>query len=250
MNIFQTFWKSVRETFDEMFLLFTVNVLWLLMNVPFLLLLLVTLGGGATALSFLVLLASTIAFGPANAGLYAIAQRITEGRASSWRDFVAGVRTYARLSWKVYGLWMLGLVMMLFNVQFYQLNGSTISGIITVFFLYLLVVWLSALIYIGPLMILQTDKRIRTIARNAGLMVLGRPIFTLVTLVLMLLITALSIVLPLLFIVVTAAFLALWGFRATLTLISEAEARRERLATRTAEAPAAKGRSGQVRPRD
>ena len=45
------------------------------------------------------------------------------------------------------------------------------------------------------------------------------------------------------------AFLALWGFRATLTLIAEAEARQEKLAA-AGNAPAAKGRGGQVRPRE
>lgn len=250
MNIFRTFWKALRELFEELLILSIANFLWIGMNILAIGALLLTWSGGASGLFLLALLLSAISFGPANAGLYTIAQRVTEGRTSSWRDFFAGVRAYAQLSWKVYGLWLIGLAIILFNLQFYNLNGSQFAALISILFLYFLMVWFGMLIYIGPLMLLQTDKRIRTIARNAALMAFGRPLFTIGTLVLMAIITVTSIWLPILLLVLTAAFLALWGFRATLTLIAEAEARRERLAEKNAETQAPKGRSGQVRPRE
>jgi hypothetical protein len=252
MNIFRTFWKSVRELFDDLFILAIVNVLWLLVNALALLVIAAAYFSGAFGFVALAMLLSVISFGPANAGLYAIAERVTEGRTSSWRDFFAGLRTYAKLSWQVYGLWMFGLVVFLFNLQFYSLNGSQISAFLTVLFLYLLVVWFGILIYIGPLMLIQTDKRIGVIARNAALMTFGRPLFTLGTLILMAIIFVTSIWLVILVFMVTFSFLALWGFRATLTLIAEAEARRNQALEKSArtDAPAAKGRGGQVRPRE
>lgn len=250
MNIFRTFWKSVRELFDELLILAIANFLWIGINLLLLAALLVTSGGGASGLFLVALLLGTLSFGPANAGLYTIAQRITEGRTSSWRDFIAGVRTYARLSWKIYGLWMLGLVLILFNLQFYNLNGSQLAALASVVFLYLLMVWFGLLIYIGPLMLIQTDKSVRTIARNAALMAFGRPVFTLGTVFLMAIIMVTSIWLPILLLAITFGFMGLWSFRATLTLIAEADARREKAAGQSADAPAAKGRSGQVRPRD
>jgi uncharacterized membrane protein YesL len=147
---------------------------------------------------------------------------------------------------------MLGLVLILVNLQFYTQNDNTIAAFLRILFLYLAVVWFGFLMYIGPLMLLQTDKRIRTIARNAALMTFGRPLFTLVTLALMIAITIGSIFLPILFLLATAAFLAVWGFRAVLTLIAEAEARRiaaEEKAT-AINTTADKGRSGQARPRE
>lgn len=250
MNIFRTFWKSLRELFDELLILAIANFLWIGMNFVLLAALLITSGGGATGLFLLALLLGAISFGPANAGLYTIAQRITEGRTSSWRDFFAGVRAYARLSWKIYGLWVLGLVLILFNLQFYNLNGSQIATLVSVVFLYFLVVWFELLIYLGPLMLLQTDKRVRTIARNAALMAFGRPIFTLGTLALMAILMVASRLLPILLLTITFAFMALWGFRATLTLIAEADARREKAASQNDDAAAPKGRGGQVRPRE
>jgi hypothetical protein len=252
MNIFRTFWKSVRELFDDLFILAIVNILWVLINALALLIIAAAATSGSVGLVGVALLLSVISFGPSNAGLYTIAERVTEGRTSSWRDFIAGLRANARLSWQVYGLWMLGLVVFLFNMQFYSLNGSQVSAFLTVLFLYLLVVWFGILIYIGPLMLIQTDKRIRVIARNAALMTFGRPLFTLGTLVLMAIIFVTSVWLVILLFTVTFSFLALWGFRATLTLIAEAEARRNLAAEKSTQADAtpAKGRGGQVRPRE
>lgn len=252
MNIFRTLWRSLREVFDDLFILALVNMMWVLINALAFVVVLGAYASGSTGLIGLALMASVLSLGPSNAGLYTIAERVTEGRTSSWRDFIDGLRRNARLSWQVYGLWMLGLVVILFNLQFYSLNGSQISALLSVLFLYLLVVWLGLLIYIGPLMLIQTDKRLRVIARNAALMTFGRPIFTLVTLVLMAIIMITSIWLIILLFVITFAFLALWGFRATLTLIAEAEERRTRAEERAAQADTSgvKGRGGQVRPRD
>lgn len=249
MNIFRTFWKSGKELFEELFVLAIANLLWILINAPIALLLLL-LSGAGLGITFILLMLGVLSFGPANMGLYVIAERITEGRTSSWRNFFEGLREYAVLSWKVYGLWMAVLIVILFNLQFYNLSGNLLLSLLSVVFLYFLIVWFGILIYIGPLIRLQTDKRIRTIARNAALMTFGRPIFTLVTLFLMVVITVTSIWLPILLILVTVAFLALWSFRATLTLIAEAEARRTAAQEKAAASVVDKGRGGQVRPRE
>jgi uncharacterized membrane protein YesL len=147
---------------------------------------------------------------------------------------------------------MFGLIVMLVNLQFYSQSSSTVGSFLYVLFLYFALVWFGFLIYIGPLMLLQTDKRIRTIARNAALMTFGRPLFTLVTLALMAIIVVASIWLPILLLLATASFMTIWSFRATLTLIAEAEARRvaaEEKAHGVNTTPD-KGRGGQVRPRE
>lgn len=252
MNIFRTFWKSVRELFDDLFILAIINVLWVLINAPAFLILGAAVSSGSFGLIGLALLLSVISLGPSNAGLYTVAERVTEGRTSSWRDFIAGLRANAKRSWQVYGLWMIGLILILFNLQFYGLNGSQLSAFVSIIFLYLLVVWLGILIYLGPLMLIQIDKRLRVLARNAVLMTIGRPLFTLGTLILMAIILVSSIWLVILLFMATFSFLALWGFRATLTLIAEAEARRTHAAEKAAQADIApnKGRGGQVRPRE
>lgn len=250
MNIFSALWKSLKDLFEDLFILAMVNLMWLLINAP--LVIAAFFSSASSTLFFIVLLLGVLTLGPANAGLYAVAERVTDGRTSSWRDFVGGMRSNARLSWKVYGLWMVGLVVILVNLQFYGQSSSTIASFLYVLFIYFLAVWCGFLIYIGPLMILQTDKRLRTIARNAALMTFGRPLFTLVTLALMAVIVFASIWLPILMLLATAAFMAVWSFRATLTLIAEAEARRAAAEEKAAGVAAKpdKGRGGQIRPRE
>jgi uncharacterized membrane protein YesL len=250
MNIFRTLWKSLKDLFEDLFILALINILWLLINAP-----LAVAGffalNNSTAL-YIVMILSVLTLGPTNAGLYAVAERVTDGRTSSWRDFFAGMRANPVLSWKVYGLWMLGLIIILVNLQFYSLNGTTIASFLYVLFLYFTIVWFGFLMYIGPLMQLQTDKRIRTIARNAALMTFGRPLFTLVTLALMAIIAIASIWLPILLLLATVSFLAIWSFRAVLTLIAEAEARRTAAEEKAGAVTTStdKGRGGQIRPRD
>src|SRR5207244_3770881 len=127
-----------------------VNILWILINAPIAVATFFALSN--FSILYIVLLLSVLTLGPTNAGLYAVAERVTDGRTSSWRDFFTGMRAYAVLSWKLYGLWMLGLVIILVNLQFYTLNGTTIASFLYVLFLYFTVVWFGFLMYIGPLM--------------------------------------------------------------------------------------------------
>lgn len=252
---FKAFWQSVKELFDELFALAIVNLIWVVINLPLALIAGTLLLNNALGAAGIVALLAVVPMAPATAGLYTVAQRVTEGRVISWRVFFEGFREYRMISWQVYGLWALGLALILVNIQFYLQLNSTIGSFLTILFLYLLAIWFALLIYIGPLMLLQTDKRLRVIARNAFLMVLGRPVFTLSTVIMMAVIIVVSVFLRLLPFLLTFAFLALWSLRATMALIADAEARR--IARDEAAAKAAgnranveKGRGGQIRPRE
>jgi uncharacterized membrane protein YesL len=255
MGVFRILWLAIKDLFDELFSLVAVNLLWVVICAPLTLLAVFLFGAGSTVLSVIVALLAVLPMGPSNVGLCIVAQRVTEGRVFSWRLFFQGFRENLTLSWQIYGLWMIGLIVIIGNLSFYSGMASNIGGLLLVLFLYFFLVWCGLLIYIGPLMLLQTDKRIRMIARNAFLMVFGRPFFTLITLALMGLISVLSFIVPILPLLLTFTFLAIWSFRATTTLIADAEARR--LARQEQADQAAnnrpntdKGRGGQIRPRD
>lgn len=249
--MFAVAWQAVKDSVDELFVLMAVNFVYVLMNLP-----LLGLGGmmllnnGALSLASLVLVLSVLVLGPANAGLYTVAQQITEGRAVKTRVFFEGLRQHYKLGWQVYGAWMAGFVLILINLQFYTQINSVVGLALVILLLDVLLIWVSLLIYIGPLMLLQTDKRLRIIARNAFLMALGRPLFTLVTLVLMVLILGVSTFLSLLLFIITFAFLAVWSFRATLKLIKDAEDRRTAQNEQAEQSRLSKekGRGGQIRP--
>jgi uncharacterized membrane protein YesL len=257
MGAFRVFWQAGRDLFDELFGLMAVNLLWLLISSPLLIAAFVLFTAGIPILAGVVALLAVLPMGPANAGLTLIAQRVSEGRAFSWRLFFDGFRAPRVLAWQVYGLWMLGLILLLVNLGFYGGMASAVGAFLTVLFLYILLIWFSLLIYLGPLTALQTDLRLRTIWRNAAVLAFGRPVFTLLTALLMSVIGALSLFVPLLVLLLTASFYAVWGFRATTGVIAASEERRRSLEEqRAAQAnPGApvnreKGRGGQIRPRD
>jgi uncharacterized membrane protein YesL len=252
---FRILWLAIKDTFDELFTLIVINLIWVLISAPLFLVAIYLVGVGSPTLAIAVALLAVLPLAPSNAGLYTVAQRVSEGRVISWRLFFEGFREHRKLSWQIYGLWMGGLLLILSNLSFYSQMGSPLGKLLLVLFLYFLLTWCALLIYIGPLMLLQTDKRIRVIARNAFLLVFGRPIFTMVTLLLMALLgVALGVVVPILPLLLTFSFLALWGFRATAKLVAEAEARRlaqeEESAAAVSRANTDKGRGGQIRPRE
>jgi uncharacterized membrane protein YesL len=251
MSTFTTFWLSIKDLFDELFALMIVNLLWVAISAPLAVAAGLLIYTGSLGPGVLVALLAVLPAAPATAGLYTVVQRVAEGRVATWRLFFTGFREYLMPSWRVYGLWAIGLMLILVNVQFYNRISSNIGQFLSILFLYVLLVWLALLIYIGPLLLLQNDKRIRVIARNAFLMAVGRPIFTLVTLIMMAVIFVASIWLVILPFILTFAFLALWSFRATTRLIADAEARRAAREEKVAaDQPPAKGRGGQIRPRD
>ncbi|MBC8163552.1 MAG: hypothetical protein H7Z42_20290 [Roseiflexaceae bacterium] len=256
--MFKVLWRSLKDLFDEMLLLIMVNVIWCVMCLPLLALAIVAVIQGDTFFATLIAFLAVLPLGPANGGLYTIAQRVIEGRTSKIADFFAGVKATAKLGWKIYGLWMFVLVTLLFNMSFYASLSNTVGAFLLVLFLYLTAIWFAVLIYIGPLMIVQTDKSIKLIARNAALMTFGRPLFTLVTLILMTLIVGVSVgfTLVLLPALIMFSFLAVWSFRATTKLIEDADERRRLAEEKAATAVGGpryssdKGRGGQIKPRE
>lgn len=245
-------WAALKDMLDEFWILLLGNVAWAFMSLPLLGLAFFSVLANMMWLAVLIGLLSVVLVGPATAGLYSIARRTVEGRTSSLRDFLAGMRTYARASWRLLGLWAIGLIIILFDLGFYGNMRNIFGTVMSALWLYLLAIWCALLIYLFPLLLLQEKPRVRTVVRNAFIMVLGRPLFTLFTLVLMLAVVLLSLFLPFLLVLLTMALLAVWSFRATQALIREWEERRaaaEGASPGDTQAAPEKGRRGQVRPR-
>jgi uncharacterized membrane protein YesL len=252
MNPFVTFWRAGRDLFDELFLMIGLNLLWVLICGPLPAAAVFFLLNGAPVPAGILALASALLIGPASAGLLAVSHRIVEGRVASVSDFVAGMRTYRVLSWKVYGVWITVLIVLLVNLYFYAQMTTPLGVFLTMLFLYLALAWCALLLYLGPLLILQEQRRLRLMLRNALVMSFGRPVFTLVLAILVVIVTLLSIWVVILPLLLTFSFFALLGMRATVTLIAADEQRRlerEQQSVPEDEPITEKGRSGQVRPR-
>ncbi len=256
MNPFRVFWQSAHDTFEDLLPLTLISVVWLLVTLPLPILAAGFAIGGAPFGATALLLLTTLPMGMASAGLTVIAQRIHEGRTVSLSDFIAGARRHYRFGWRIYGAWLAGLLIILVNVVFYAQMDAPPGIYLMMLFAYFLAAWVSLLIYLGPLALLQERQSLLLAFRNALVLAFGRPLFTIVTQALMSIIVLLATLPPFfLLLLIAPALLAVWGFRATVALIADAEARREAQQERERAAithpPAAeKGRGGQVRLRE
>lgn len=253
MNPFIVFWRAARDVFDELFVMIGANVLWVLIAGPLFVLTIFLTLNAYPIYAALSALANVLLFGPANAGLLAMAQRISEGRVAPLSVFFEGFRQRYLFSWKVYGIWTVGLITLVFNLAFYAQRADFLGAFLTVLFIYFIAAWSTLLIYLGPLMLLQAQPSVRLVWRNAFVMSFGRPLFTFLTSLLMLIIIVLSIVVIILPVILSIALLTLWSMRATIAIITNDEERR--LAREQGDDGAAeqaiteKGRGGQVRPK-
>lgn len=252
LRAFRVCWTALKDVYDDVWILLISNALWSVISMPLLLVTVLTFNAGQIWVAAILGLLAVVPLAPATAGLYSVARRVAEGRTSRMREFLAGMRRYALASWRVMGAWLLGLVLLLFNIGFYALLNNLIGMIIVAVWAYLLVGWVALQIYLFPLLILMEQPTLRMLARNAALLAVGRPIFTLTTLVLMVVVTliALPLFLPLFLI---GSLLAQWSMRATLELVKESELRSSAAepaaSQNAARLPAEQGRHGQVRPK-
>jgi uncharacterized membrane protein YesL len=134
-------------------------------------------------IAFIVGLLPLLLLPPAMAGLWNVANRVVDEFAIHWSDYFEGFRRYF---WKSWGLALVNgvvLVILVVNVWFYTPGNNpwninpNLSAAIQTFFITLTALWLTYQIYPMALLLEQTDQRLRTALRNAGVLFLTRPGF-------------------------------------------------------------------------
>jgi hypothetical protein len=250
-NPFQALGKALRDLFDDLFVLLVCSLIWAAMSLPLWALALSALAEGAPLAALLIALLGALPAGPANAGLFYVAHRVTEGRATRIADLFAGMRLYLRPTLLITFIACGGALLILFNLGFYLGISSILGGLLLGLGLYLLLFWLGLALYAYPLIMLQEDPALGLIGRNALLLSIGYPIYTAVTLFLMAVVLVISLILVVPMVLFTPALLAVWATCATRALIADARRRREEARARAAGPPPAeeRGRKGQVRPK-
>ena len=190
--------SSLRDFYDELFLFVAINLLCVLLSIP-----LVTLA-------------------PALAGVHYVANHLAHGRYTvTWRDFFVGFRQYFAKSWQVLLADLVLLVGIIANIEFYAGMTNEILRSISIVWLYLIAYWLALQIYLFPLLIEQKDKRLLLIFRNAIVLTIKHPLFTIILLVVILLLLLISVALALPVVLLSISLVAFLSNRAVLVLIWE-----------------------------
>ncbi|MBU0492408.1 MAG: hypothetical protein KKA73_26020 [Chloroflexi bacterium] len=204
----QSYWEAAKSLYEEIWLICAANLVWAGLTLLFLsplVLIWAWLGSPILPIALLFLLPT-----PPAAGMYHLAHEIVyEDRMPTMSMFWTGLRTYWRPSLSLTIIGLGGTILLWFNAEFYASLGGTVGPVLSIVFLYGLVVWLTIQVYTLPLLVEQTDKRLTLVYRNAFLMTIGNLIFNVVFVVLLGATIALSIALTIPMLLVTMGFVAL-----------------------------------------
>jgi uncharacterized membrane protein YesL len=136
--------------------LFTLNVIWFLTS---------------------LLIVTAI---PATGGLFYATNHLAHGRSANWRTFFRGFRMYFWRSWQ-WGLLNIAVALILgSNLYFYSMTQADWTMAARVIVALLALIWLAMQIYTFPLLIEQEHPHLSLALRNSIVILLKRPLFSLV----------------------------------------------------------------------
>jgi uncharacterized membrane protein YesL len=118
---------------------------------------------------------------PATGALFYVTNRMAHGKAADWRAYFAGFRAHFWLSWRWGLLNVFVFAILGSNLLFYRVQDD--SGWVRMaqtVVVVLLLFWIVLQLYTFPLLLEQADVRLRVALRNSMVIVLKRPVATLV----------------------------------------------------------------------
>jgi len=169
--------------------------------------------------------------GPALAAVHNLTNPLPHDKRIDFAYFWDGFRHYYVKSWEILALWVVVAVTLAANVWFYRMwwqQGTQIALLPVILFLWILVLWLGIQPYLFPLLLEQEDKRVLLIFKNAILLALVNPGFTVLVMALLGATVLLSLVFPPLLMLATFSLMALVSNRAIVQLMIRLEEQRER----------------------
>jgi uncharacterized membrane protein YesL len=214
-------WFAIRVTYDEFFALSGMGFLWFLMAVvlPYGVFLLTASFSPWPALSIALTAISLILLPPATAALFNAAWYLAHEKRLEFAYFWQGFKEYFGSSWKVSGIMLVALLVLVADLYFFFQSQGTLMAILGFVMLWVILVWIAIQIYLYPLLIALEEKKVGQIFKNAAQLTGAFPLFSLLMLVAALLGTALSVVtfvpiatvwMPFIAILFSRAFVSSW----------------------------------------
>lgn len=196
-------WFSIRAVYDELLVLAGIGGIWLAMSLLIPLgVLWLTRSLPVSVITILLNLGSFALMPPCTAAVFEVAVSIAREKRIEFGYFWQGFKAHWKTSYKIAGILFISGAVLVFNALFYLDHAqNTLFLVLGISVLWGLLFWLCVQIYLWPLGT-QKEKRTMPMVQGAGLLTLAFPIFALVIMIAIALVTALSIVLP--------ALLPLW----------------------------------------
>lgn len=195
-------WFSIRVMYDDLLVLTVIGGLWLVVS------LLVPSGVfwltralPAPMLTIPLNLGSFALIPPCTSAVFEVAVKVAREERIEFGHFWQGLKAHWKTSYKIAGILGISGGTIIFSLLFYFNNSQNTFFVVLGFLgLGFLVFWLCIQTYLWPLAI-RGEKRIVLIMKNTSLLTLAFPVFTLVIAITLILVTALSVALPLLLLV-------------------------------------------------
>jgi hypothetical protein len=213
---------SLRDFWDEFVTLVTMNLVWSLTAALPILVLLIPAGSNPLlrlAAALVILLPAFVATG----ALCFVANQVARGKIANWGMFSTGVRRYWAKSLIVGGMNIVALLLLASNLQFYAV---VLEGIWTNFALSIWLVvgvyWGLVQIYWFPMILELKNEKVFLALRNAVVMVIASPGFSIALGLILLVLSVLCIVLTVPAVLLMAAVLLLAANHATRSRLAQA----------------------------
>jgi len=158
---------------------------------------------------------------PVMVAMHRVTNRIANYKRVDNSFFWEALRQHIGKGWLLYGISLLIPLAVFMNVWFYLYSTSSWLNIIGIAWLWALLLVVMVLQYIFPLFWQQDEPEVRMILRNALLLVLRYPLYTLLILFFQLFLLIVSIALTLPLILLTPALLALTANFAVTGILQE-----------------------------
>lgn len=221
MRAFLVAWRSLVSIYNELFLLIGVNLLWWITG-GFTIAAAVILGWPLLEIGGPWWLAAAIAIpaGPATAALANVLHRAARDLHVDRSFFTDGLREYWRRALAISALLALGDMLLILNILFYISRVGSLLQAFSLFFVVLLVYWLSVQIYIFPVLVGMKEPSVLGALKMALMLAFANPLFSVLILVIAALLTGLSVVLAVLVLVLWPSIVVMLGSHA-LKMVAE-----------------------------
>jgi hypothetical protein len=169
------FWQTLKDTWEELFMIAIVNLVWLFSwGAP--------LGlGFASQVPALALIGAVIAilvFPVTSVGVYYCTDRVAKGKTFNFSDFREGIALYwwKSILWLLANLMIIGLIIL--NLWFYSVNfQGTWVVIVGGLWIAMLALWVTIQVYFWPMMFQQEEPKLLMALKNAAFLLLANPFY-------------------------------------------------------------------------
>ena len=212
----RVYWWSIRNAYEELFTIAAINLAWWGIGSA------LPTGASYLELPWLVVVLLLVLVPPPTAGVYYCANRMAHDKPVSFALFWEGTKKYLVKSWLAAWLGLLVAIVLMANIWFYGRFEGSWAIWVQALFVSMLLYWGTALVYFFPMLLeLREEKqRLLLALRNAVVLVVTNPLFSLLLVVLLVSTVVLSAVLVLPAVFLVTGIVALIANRAVVQLLA------------------------------